>query len=46
VRAALAAYARDTSVRHAGMRVDLVAVSPAAERGLWRLDRVPGVDAW
>jgi putative endonuclease len=46
VRAALAAYARDASVRHAGMRVDLVAVSPAEERGTWQLDRLPGVDAW
>ena len=46
LRAALAAYARDASVRHAGMRVDLVAVSPASESGIWQLDRLPGIDAW
>jgi putative endonuclease len=46
VRAALTAYARGSSVRHAGTRVDLVSLMPADEPGTWRMTRLPAIDAW
>ena len=46
VRAALVAYARTSSVRHAGTRVDLVSLTPADEPGKWRVTRLPAIDAW
>jgi putative endonuclease len=46
VRAALTAYARGSSIRHAGTRVDLVSLMPAAEPGTWRMTRLPAIDAW
>ncbi len=46
VRAALTAYARRSSVRHAGTRVDLVSLVPGAEPGTWRMSRLPAIDAW
>jgi putative endonuclease len=46
VRAALTAYARASSVRHTGTRVDLVSLMPATEPGTWRMTRLPGIDGW
>jgi putative endonuclease len=46
VRAALLAYARGAAVAHDGLRVDLVTVTPGPEPRTWRLNRLPGVDAW
>ena len=46
VRGALASYAHDARVRHNGLRVDLVAVSPGPDPRTWRLTRVPGIDGW
>lgn len=46
VRAALTAYARASTVRHVGMRVDLVAVTPGPEPRTWRVSRLPAIDAW
>lgn len=44
LRAALVAYAMQRESAHAGLRVDLVAVTPAS--GGWRLVRYPAIDAW
>lgn len=42
--ATLVAYATASTVRHRGLRVDLVAVEPMpAQRDRWRLRRTPGV---
>ncbi|MGH2429568.1 MAG: YraN family protein [Candidatus Limnocylindria bacterium] len=48
LRTALAAYAAGATVPHHGLRIDLVAVSPAAgaQPGQWHLRRLAGVDAW
>jgi putative endonuclease len=47
LRSALGDYARSTGAgsKAAGLRLDLVALSPAGE-GRWRLSRLPGIDAW
>ncbi len=44
LRASLVSYALETRVRHSGLRVDLVAVTPLADG--WRLVRHPAIDAW
>jgi putative endonuclease len=45
LRAALSRYARESSVAHRGIRVDLVSVMPAPGGDAWRLRRLPAVDA-
>jgi putative endonuclease len=47
-RAALGAFALERRPRHAGRRLDLVAVTPIASDPArrWRLRRVAGIDAW
>ena len=44
LRASLVSYAIERGVPHAGLRIDLVAVTPVANG--WRLVRHAGVDAW
>jgi putative endonuclease len=44
LRSALSRYARESSVAHRGIRVDLVSVMPAPGDA-WRLRRLPAVDA-
>lgn len=45
VRHALASYAAaERAATPAGLRIDLVAVTPAGDR--WRLARYPSIDAW
>ena len=44
MRAALVAYAMSRRVRHAGLRIDLIAVTP--EPTGWRLVRHAAIDAW
>jgi len=44
LRAALAAYAGSSRVPRAGVRLDLVSLSPHG--GRWRIVRLPGIDAW
>ena len=44
LRGALADYARESACRWPALRVDLVAVTPAA--GGWRLVRLAAIDAW
>jgi putative endonuclease len=39
----LGAIAASDRHPHRGLRVDLVSVEPAAEPGLWRLARIPGI---
>lgn len=46
VAASLATFARATRLEHAGLRIDLVTVTPGEEAGTWRLTRLPAVDAW
>jgi putative endonuclease len=45
LRAALARYAATTTTRHAGIRLDLVSVTPLAE-DRWHLVRHAALDAW
>ena len=44
LRAALSRYARESSVAHRGIRVDLVSVMPTPGGDAWRLRRLPAVD--
>ena len=44
LRACLVAYALEHRVRHAGLRVDLIAIEAAG--AAWRLVRHPAIDAW
>jgi putative endonuclease len=44
LRAALVDYARQTHLGAAGLRIDIIAVTPEAAR--WRLKWLPGADAW
>jgi putative endonuclease len=44
LRAALAGYAMTQRAKAAGLRIDLVSVTPVGE--MWRLSRWPGIDAW
>jgi putative endonuclease len=44
LRGALADYARQAQVRGAGLRIDLVTLTPAADG--WRLGWLPSIDAW
>ncbi|MFN2483411.1 MAG: YraN family protein [Candidatus Limnocylindria bacterium] len=44
LRAAVVAYALENRLRHAGLRVDLVAVTPS--RDAWHVVRHAGIDAW
>jgi putative endonuclease len=44
LRGALVDYARQAPREWSGLRIDLVAATPAADG--WRLERLPGVDAW
>jgi putative endonuclease len=45
LRAALAAYAARGTIRHRGIRLDLVTLAPDGA-GCWRLRRLAGIDAW
>jgi putative endonuclease len=45
LRAALGRYAAVSRSTHAGLRLDLVTVTPATD-GRWRLERYPSIDAW
>jgi putative endonuclease len=45
LRAALGRYAAVSRSAHAGLRLDLVTVTPATD-GRWRLERYPSIDAW
>lgn len=45
LRAALSAFARQSAVTHRALRVDLVTLVPA-DSGRWRIERLPGIDAW
>jgi putative endonuclease len=45
LRAALAGYTALAPIRHDGVRLDLVTVTPS-DGGRWRLMRLPGIDAW
>ena len=44
LRTALAGYAMTHPAAAAGLRVDLVSVTPVGE--MWLLSRWPGIDAW
>lgn len=44
LRATLADYGRGAARSWSGLRIDLIAATPAA--GRWRLERLAGVDAW
>jgi putative endonuclease len=44
LRGALADYARESTRRWPALRIDLVAVTPAA--GGWRVVRLAAIDAW
>ena len=44
LRATLADYGRGSARSWSGLRIDLIAVTPALDR--WRLVRMAGVDAW
>jgi Holliday junction resolvase-like predicted endonuclease len=47
LRVSLAQYAAASRRTYAGLRLDLVTVTPDdATPGAWRLRRLPGVDAW
>jgi putative endonuclease len=43
VGSALATFARNAAIPHAGIRVDLVAVVPGPQPRTWRLTRLPAV---
>lgn len=45
LRLALYRYAAQSDARHAGLRLDVVTVTPQPD-GRWRLMRHPTVDAW
>lgn len=45
LRAALGAFAAGERLSHAGLRIDLVALSRERD-GRWRLRHLPGIDVW
>jgi putative endonuclease len=45
LRGALAAFAASEATAHHAVRLDLVMLAPAGD-GVWRVRRLPGIDAW